>query len=82
MPFEHPLLFFGPFNEFAGTGKEIGYPLLRDQGNSSYMRDTGDPKTAEGGQLEWGYYEQTEPRAGLSARHRRARRGAPVTLHA
>jgi glycine cleavage system aminomethyltransferase T/glycine/D-amino acid oxidase-like deaminating enzyme len=62
MPFEHPLLFFGPFNEFAGTGKEIGYPLLRDQGNSSYMRDTGDPKTAEGGQLEWGYYEQTEPR--------------------
>jgi glycine cleavage system aminomethyltransferase T/glycine/D-amino acid oxidase-like deaminating enzyme len=62
MPFEHPLLFFGPFDTFAGTGKEIGYPLLRDQGNSSYMRDTGDPKTAEGGQLEWGYYEQTEPR--------------------
>jgi glycine cleavage system aminomethyltransferase T/glycine/D-amino acid oxidase-like deaminating enzyme len=62
MPFEHPLLFFGPFEEFAGTGKEIGYPLLRDQGNSSYMRDTGDPKTAEGGQLEWGYYEQDEPR--------------------
>jgi len=62
MPFEHPLMFFGPFDEFAGTGKEIGYPLFRDQGNSSYMRDTGDPRTAEGGKLEWGYYEQAEPR--------------------
>ena len=61
-PFEHPLLFFGPFDAFAGTGKEIGYPLLRDQGNSSYMRDTGDPTTSEGGQLEWGYYEQAQPR--------------------
>src|SRR5699024_10078049 len=29
MPFEHPLLFFGPYDEFAGTGKEIGYPLFR-----------------------------------------------------
>ncbi len=36
-----------PYNEFEGTGKEIGYPLLRDQGNSAYMRDTGDPKTTE-----------------------------------
>jgi len=62
MPTEHPLLFFGPFEEFAGTGKEIGYPLLRDQGNSSYVRDTGDPATTEGGRLEWGYYEQVEPR--------------------
>lgn len=62
MPFEHPLLFFGPYEEFAGTGKEIGYPLFRDQGNSSYMRDTGDPTTAEGGQIEWGYYEQEHPR--------------------
>jgi len=62
MPVEHPLLFFGPFDAFAGTGKEIGYPLLRDQGNSAYLRDTGDPKTAEGGQIEWGYYEQTQPR--------------------
>lgn len=62
MPFEHPLMFFGPFDEFAGTGKEIGYPLFRDQGNSSYMRDTGDPKTAEGGHIEWGYYEQAKPR--------------------
>lgn len=62
MPFEHPLLFFGPYDAFAGTGKEIGYPLFRDQGNSSYMRDTGDPKTAEGGMIEWGYYEQAEPR--------------------
>ncbi len=62
MPIEHPLMFFGPYDAFAGTGKEIGYPLFRDQGNSSYMRDTGDPTTAEGGQIEWGYYEQTEPR--------------------
>ncbi|MCH4561600.1 FAD-dependent oxidoreductase [Halomonas sp. EGI 63088] len=62
MPVEHPLLFFGPFDVFAGTGQEIGYPLLRDQGNSAYMRDTGDPATTEGGQLEWGYYEAAAPR--------------------
>ncbi len=62
MPVDHPLTFFGPFNEFADTGKEIGYPLLRDQGNSAYLRDTGDPKTSEGGQIEWGYYEETAPR--------------------
>ena len=62
MPIDHPLTFFGPFNEFAGTGKEIGWPLLRDQGNSAYMRDTGDPTTSEGGMIEWGYYEEREPR--------------------
>jgi len=62
MPVDHPLTFFGPYKEFEGTGKEIGYPLLRDQGNSAYLRDTGDPKTAEGGQLEWGYYEEKNPR--------------------
>jgi len=62
MPVDHPLTFFGPYNEFEGTGKDIGYPLLRDQGNSAYMRDTGDPKTPEGGQIEWGYYEETNPR--------------------
>ncbi|MDX1512726.1 MAG: FAD-dependent oxidoreductase [Gammaproteobacteria bacterium] len=62
MPVDHPLTFFGPFNEFAGTGKHIGYPLLRDQGNSAYLRDTGDPTTPEGGQIEWGYYEQKDPR--------------------
>jgi len=62
MPVDHPLTFFGPYNEFEGTGKEIGWPLLRDQGNSAYLRDTGDPRTAEGGQIEWGYYEQTAPR--------------------
>ncbi|WP_422038879.1 GcvT family protein [Roseibium sp.] len=62
MPVDHPLTFFGPYNEFEGTGKDIGYPLLRDQGNSAYMRDTGDPKTAEGGQIEWGYYETENPR--------------------
>lgn len=62
MPVDHPLTFFGPYNEFADTGKEIGWPLLRDQGNSAYLRDTGDPKTAEGGQIEWGYYEEHNPR--------------------
>jgi len=62
MPVDHPLLWFGPYEEFAGTGKEIGYPLLRDQGNSAYLRDTGDPTSSEGGYIEWGYYEQSEPR--------------------
>ena len=62
MPIDHPLTFFGPYTEFAGTGKDIGYPLLRDQGNSAYMRDTGDPTTAEGGMIEWGYYEEKNPR--------------------
>ena len=62
MPVDHPLLWFGPYEEFAGTGKDIGYPLLRDQGNSAYLRDTGDPTTAEGGMIEWGYYEESEPR--------------------
>ncbi|MCC9620293.1 FAD-dependent oxidoreductase [Thalassospira sp. MA62] len=62
MPVDHPLTFFGPYNEFEGTGVEIGYPLLRDQGNSAYMRDTGDPKSTEGGQIEWGYYYEDEPR--------------------
>ncbi|WP_193176708.1 GcvT family protein [Oricola nitratireducens] len=62
MPVDHPLTFFGPYTEFEGTGKDIGWPLLRDQGNSAYMRDTGDPKTPEGGQIEWGYYEEKNPR--------------------
>ena len=62
MPVDHPLTFFGPYTEFAGTGKDIGYPLLRDQGNSAYLRDTGDPSTPEGGQIEWGYYEEKDPR--------------------
>jgi glycine cleavage system aminomethyltransferase T/glycine/D-amino acid oxidase-like deaminating enzyme len=62
MPVDHPLTFFGPYTEFANTGKEIGWPLLRDQGNSAYMRDTGDPTTAEGGMIEWGYYEEKNPR--------------------
>ena len=26
------------------------------------MRDTGDPTTSEGGMIEWGYYEETNPR--------------------
>ncbi|WP_417830536.1 GcvT family protein [Thalassospira sp.] len=62
MPVDHPLTFFGPYNQFEGTGVEIGYPLLRDQGNSAYMRDTGDPKSTEGGQIEWGYYYEENPR--------------------
>ena len=62
MPVDHPLLWFGPYEEFAGTGREIGWPLLRDQGNSAYMRDTGDPKSTEGGMIEWGYYEERAPR--------------------
>lgn len=62
MPVDHPLSFFGPYDEFAGTGKEIGHVLLRDQGNSAYFRDTGDPDTTEGGQIEWGYYEEKTPR--------------------
>ncbi|MEM9330550.1 MAG: FAD-dependent oxidoreductase [Pseudomonadota bacterium] len=62
MPVDHPLTFFGPYTEFEDTGKDIGFPLLRDQGNSAYMRDTGDPKTPEGGQIEWGYYETDNPR--------------------
>ena len=62
MPVDHPLLWFGPYDKFAGTGKDIGYPLLRDQGNSAYLRDTGDPTTSEGGMIEWGYYEEKEPR--------------------
>jgi len=62
MPVDHPLLWFGPYDKFAGTGKDIGYPLLRDQGNSAYLRDTGDPTTSEGGMIEWGYYEESEPR--------------------
>ncbi len=62
MPVDHPLLWFGPYEEFAGTGKDIGWPLLRDQGNSAYLRDTGDPTTTEGGMIEWGYYEEKDPR--------------------
>ena len=62
MPVDHPLTFFGPYSEFEGSGLEIGRPLLRDQGNSAYMRDTGDPKTSEGGQIEWGYYYEKDPR--------------------
>jgi glycine cleavage system aminomethyltransferase T/glycine/D-amino acid oxidase-like deaminating enzyme len=62
MPVDHPLTFFGPYDAFAGTGVEIGRPLLRDQGNSAYLRDTGDPRTTEGGQLEWGYYYEKNPR--------------------
>ncbi|MDB2370509.1 FAD-dependent oxidoreductase [Gammaproteobacteria bacterium] len=59
MPVEHPLLFFGPLPEIRGTEELLVYPLLRDQGNSAYVRDTG---RLHGGMLEWGYYEDKKPR--------------------
>jgi glycine cleavage system aminomethyltransferase T/glycine/D-amino acid oxidase-like deaminating enzyme len=58
-PVEHPLLFFGPLESIQGTDQYLVHPLLRDQGNSAYVRDTG---RTEGGMLEWGYYEEREPR--------------------
>ena len=58
-PVEHPLLFFGPLPEIQGTEEFLVYPLLRDQGNSAYVRDTG---RLHGGMLEWGFYEDKEPR--------------------
>jgi glycine cleavage system aminomethyltransferase T/glycine/D-amino acid oxidase-like deaminating enzyme len=62
VPIEHPLLFFGPLDTLKNTGEEMVYPLFRDQSNSAYVRDTGDPETTEGGWLEFGYYEQFDPR--------------------
>ena len=59
MPLEHPLLFFGPLPEAQGAEDFLVYPLLRDQGNSAYVRDTG---RLHGGMLEWGFYEDKEPR--------------------
>ena len=59
MPVEHPLLFFGPYEEIQGTEEMLVYPLLRDQGNSAYVRDTGK---FHGGMLEWGFYEDKNPR--------------------
>jgi len=59
MPVEHPLLFFGPLPEIQGTEELLVYPLIRDQGNSAYVRDTG---RLHGGMLEWGYYEDKKPR--------------------
>ena len=59
MPVEHPLLFFGPLPEAQGAEDFLVYPLMRDQGNSAYVRDTG---RLHGGMLEWGYYEDKEPR--------------------
>mgnify|MGYP003313294647 CR=1 FL=1 len=49
MPVEHPLLFFGPYEEIQDTEEMLVYPLLRDQGNSAYVRDTGK---FHGGMLE------------------------------
>ncbi|MDE0886438.1 MAG: FAD-dependent oxidoreductase [Myxococcota bacterium] len=58
-PVEHPLLFFGPLESIQGTQEFLVHPLMRDQGNSAYVRDTG---RSEGGMLEWGYYEEKNPR--------------------
>ena len=58
-PVEHPLLFFGPLETIQGTKEFLVHPLFRDQGNSAYVRDTG---RIHGGMLEWGYYEETNPR--------------------
>ena len=58
-PVEHPLLFFGPLPQAQDAEDFLVYPLLRDQGNSAYVRDTG---RLHGGMLEWGYYEDKEPR--------------------
>ena len=58
-PLEHPLLFFGPLPQIRETEEFLVYPLLRDQGNSAYVRDTG---RLHGGMLEWGYYEDKHPR--------------------
>ena len=58
-PLEHPLLFFGPLPEIQKTDEFLVYPLLRDQGNSAYVRDTG---RLHGGMLEWGFYEDKNPR--------------------
>jgi glycine cleavage system aminomethyltransferase T len=52
-------LFFGPLESIQGTDQHLVYPLMRDMGNSAYVRDTG---RSEGGMLEWGYYEPHEPR--------------------
>ena len=59
MPLEHPLLFFGPYEDIQETEEMLVYPLLRDQGNSAYVRDTGK---FHGGMLEWGFYEDKNPR--------------------
>ena len=59
MPLEHPLLFFGPYEDIQETNELLVYPLLRDQGNSAYVRDTGK---LHGGMLEWGFYEDKNPR--------------------
>ena len=59
VPVEHPLLFFGPLPEIQDAKDFLVYPLLRDQGNSAYVRDTG---RLHGGMLEWGYYEDKAPR--------------------
>ena len=58
-PVEHPLLFFGPLPQAQDAEDFLVYPLLRDQGNSAYVRDTG---RLHGGMLEWGFYEDKEPR--------------------
>jgi hypothetical protein len=47
------------FPEAQDAKDFLVYPLLRDQGNSAYVRDTG---RLHGGMLEWGFYEDKNPR--------------------
>ncbi|MCZ6659266.1 MAG: FAD-dependent oxidoreductase [Gammaproteobacteria bacterium] len=58
-PVEHPLLFFGPLDDIQDATEYLVHPLLRDQSNSAYVRDTG---RLDGGMLEWGYYQERQPR--------------------
>ena len=82
MPVDHPLTFFGPYTEFAGTGEEIGYPLLRDQGNSAYMRDTGDPDHVGRRHDRMGLLRGEEPAPLPSARHSRKASGKAFAVAA
>jgi len=64
---EHPLLFFrgselDAYLKDFDARAEICYPLIRIQDLSAYVRDTGGRESAEGGQVEFGYYEQFAPR--------------------
>ena len=71
-----------PINEFAGTGKEIGWPLLRDQGNSAYMRDTGDPDHLRRRHDRVGLLRGAQPAPLPPARASRQGGGAAVALAA
>ena len=59
IPARASTVIFGPLPEIQKTNEFLVYPLLRDQGNSAYVRDTG---RLHGGMLEWGFYEDKNPR--------------------